>query len=87
MNIKLPNCPCGSGKYYEKCCYKQKGEDGEPLFYKGAMQSFDAGMTWHPIPNIRFQSVIVGKTSDKYRQKAIEIVNSSKLVKKITRNL
>jgi hypothetical protein len=78
----LPLCPCGSGKLYEECCYKKKGADGEPLFYKGAMTSNDGGHTWHPIPNVRFAATIVGQAIDKYREAAKELLTKSTLPEK-----
>ncbi len=75
----LPWCPCGSGKLYEECCYKKKGADGEPLFFKGAFTSSDGGSTWHPIPNVRFAATIVGQSIDKYREYAKELLNKSTL--------
>lgn len=74
----LPLCPCGSGKLYEDCCYKKKGDDGEPLFYKGAVTSSD-GIKWHPIPNVRFQVIVVGEDLDKYRKYAKELLTKSEL--------
>jgi len=73
----LPLCPCGSGKLYEECCYKKKGPDGEPLFFKGA-EVYD-GKTYHPIPNVRFAVIIGSQTIDKYREYAKEIVIKSTL--------
>jgi len=78
-NLSLPLCPCGSGELYEECCYKKKGVNGEPLFFKGAMTSDDAGVNWHPIPNSRFAAIIVGQAVDKYRKYAKELVVKSKL--------
>lgn len=75
----LPLCPCGSGKLYEECCYKRKGADGEPLFYKGAGTSNDGGKTWHPIPNVRFPAIIVGQAIDKHRKYAKDLVTKSTL--------
>ncbi len=75
----LPLCPCGSGNFYEECCYKKKGANGEPLFFKGAFTSSDGGNTWHPIPNIRFSVVIEGQTIDKYREYARDLVSKSTL--------
>jgi len=75
----LPLCPCGSGKLYEECCYKKKGSDGEPLFFKGALTSNDGGNTWHPIPNARFEAIIVGQAIDKYREYAKYLVTKSTL--------
>ncbi len=75
----LPLCPCGSGNLYEECCYKKKGADGEPLFYKGAGTSSDGGNTWHPIPNVRFAAIIVGQAIDKYREYAKELLTKSTL--------
>ncbi len=74
----LPLCPCGSGKLYEECCYKKKGADGEPLFFKGAFNSSD-GNIWHPIPNVRFEAIIVGQSVDKYREYAKELLTKSTL--------
>lgn len=74
----LPLCPCGSGKLYEECCFKKKGPDGEPLFFKGVSFSND-GENWHPIPNIRFAAIVVGQVTDKYRAYAKEIVANSTL--------
>ena len=74
----LPLCPCGSGKLYEECCYKKKGADGEPLFFKGAFKSSD-GNIWHPIPNVRFSAIIVGQEKDKYREYAKELLTNSNL--------
>ena len=74
----LPLCPCGSGKLYEECCYKKKGADGEPLFFKGAFKSSD-GNTWHPIPNVRVQAISVGQAVDKYRKYAKELITNSEL--------
>jgi len=74
----LPLCPCGSGKLYEECCYKKKGPDGEPLFFKGASTSSD-GIIFHPIPNVRFAVIIGSQTIDKYREYAKELVTKSKL--------
>lgn len=74
----LPLCPCGSGKLYEECCYKKKGVDGEPLFFKGALKSSD-GKVWHPIPNVRFAATIVGQAIDKYRDYAKELLAESTL--------
>ena len=74
----LPLCPCGSGNLYEECCYKKKGADGEPLFFKGAFTSSD-GDIWHPIPNVRFAATIVGQAIDKYREYAKELLTKSKL--------
>ena len=76
----LPLCPCGSGKLYEECCYKKKGPDGEPLFFKGAFNSTD-GKTWHPIPNVRFQAILVGQAIDKYREYARQLLTKSTLPK------
>ncbi len=73
----LPLCPCGSGKYYEECCYNKIGADGERLFDKGAF--FYDGKTYHPIPNVRFAVIIGGQTIDKYREFAKELVTNSKL--------
>lgn len=75
----LPLCPCRSGKLYEECCYKKKGDDGEPLFFKGAITSNDGGNSWHPIPNVKFAGIIVGQTIDKYRDYAKELVTKSAL--------
>lgn len=80
--MTLPLCPCGSGKFYEECCYKKKGADGEPLFFKGAMTSDDAGVSWHPIPNSRFAAILVGQAVDKYRERAKKLVIKSKLPEK-----
>jgi len=80
-NHKLPLCPCGSGKLYEECCYKKKGPDGEPLFFKGAFTSSD-GKIFHPIPNVRFAAIIGGQTIDKYREYAKELVTKSKLAER-----
>lgn len=77
--MSLPLCPCGSGKFYEECCYKMKDANGEPLFFKGAMTG-DINGNWHPIPNSRFLITLVGQTSDKYREYAAELVLKSKLV-------
>ena len=77
----LPLCPCGSGKLYEECCYKKKGVDGEPLFFKGASTSSD-GKTWHPIPNIRLAATIVGQAIDKYREYAKGLVTKSTLAER-----
>jgi hypothetical protein len=74
----LPLCPCGSGKLYEECCYKKKGADGKPLFFKGAFESSD-GNIWHPMPNVRFAAIIVGQTIDKYREYAKELLTKSTL--------
>jgi hypothetical protein len=74
----LPLCPCGSGKLYEECCYKKKGADGKPLFFKGAFKSSD-GKVWHPIPNVRFAATIVGQAIDKYREYAKDLVTKSTL--------
>ena len=76
----LPLCPCGSGKLYEECCYKKKGADGEPLFFKGAFKSSD-GNIWHPIPNVRFSAIIVGQSIDKYRECASFVLPGNKLDK------
>lgn len=78
----LPLCPCGSGNLYEKCCYKKKGADGEPLFYKGAMTSNDGGHTWHPIPNVRFAAIVVGQAIDKHREYAKDLVAKSTLTER-----
>jgi len=75
----LPLCPCGSGKLYEECCYKKKGADGEPLFFKGALTSSDGGNTWHPMPNVRFAATIVGQAIDKHRKYAKDLVTKSTL--------
>jgi len=74
----LPLCPCGSGKLYEECCYRKKGADGEPLFFKGAFKSSD-GKIWHPIPNARFQARGVGQAKDKYREYAKQLLTKSRL--------
>jgi len=74
----LPLCPCGSGKLYEECCYKKKGADGEPLFFKGAFTSSD-GNIWHPIPNVRFPAIIAGQAIDKHREYAKDLVAKSTL--------
>jgi len=74
----LPLCPCGSGKLYEECCYKKKGADGEPLFFEGAFKSSD-GNVWHPIPNVRFQAIIVGQAIDKYREYAKQLLTKLRL--------
>jgi hypothetical protein len=71
-------CPCGSGKLYEECCYKKKGADGEPLFFKGAFTSSE-GNIWHPIPNVRFQATIVGQAIDKHRELAKQLLTKSRL--------
>lgn len=75
----LPSCPCGSGKIYEECCFKKKGSDGEPLFYKGTSTTSDGGKTWHPIPNKRFAAIVVGKAIDKHREYAKNLVTKSTL--------
>jgi hypothetical protein len=77
----LPLCPCGSGKLYEECCYKKKGADGEPLFFKGAATSSD-GKIWHPIPNVRFSVIIGGQAIDKYREYAKELLTKSTLAER-----
>jgi hypothetical protein len=77
----LPLCPCGSGKLYEECCYKKKGADGEPLFFKGAFTR-SADKIWHPIPKVRFALIIGGQEVDKYREAAKGLVNKSKLAEK-----
>lgn len=77
----LSLCPCGSGKLYEECCYKKKGLNGEPLFFKGASTSSD-GKIWHPIPNVRFSAIIVGQAIDKYREYAKELLTKSTLAKR-----
>ena len=77
----LPLCPCGSGKLYEECCYKKKGTDGEPIFFKGAFTK-TADNIWHPIPNIRFAVIIGGQERDKYRNFAKGLVIRSKLAEK-----
>jgi hypothetical protein len=74
----LPLCPCGSGKLYEECCYKKKGADGEPLFFKGAFTR-SADKIWHPIPNARFQAIGVGQAIDKYREYAKQLLTKSRL--------
>jgi len=81
VKYDLPLCPCGSGKLYEECCYKKKGADGEPLFFKGAFKSSD-GNIWHPIPNVRFPAIIVGQAIDKYRDYAKELLIRSTLPKR-----
>lgn len=77
----LPLCPCGSGKFYEECCYRKKGSDGEPLFFKGAM-SGDTKGNWHPIPNVRLKVILVTESVDKYRNFAKTITAKSKLPEK-----
>jgi hypothetical protein len=77
----LPLCPCGSGKLYEECCYKKKGADGEPLFFKGAFTR-SADKIWHPIPNVRFAAIDVGQAIDKYREYAKELLTKSTLPEK-----
>jgi hypothetical protein len=79
QKFNLPLCPCGSGRLYEECCYKKKGTDGEPLFFKGAVNSND-GKVWHPIPNVRFALIIGGQEIDKYREYAKKLVTKSKLL-------
>lgn len=79
--MTLSLCPCGSGELYEECCYKKKGADGEPMFFKGAMHG-DANGNWHPIPNIKFAAIIVGQAVDKYRECAKKLVIKSKLPEK-----
>lgn len=76
--MSLPLCPCNSGSLYEKCCYLIKGEDGEPLFFKGAM-SGDSQGNWHPLPNSRIDCVLVGRTNDRYREFAKSIADQSGL--------
>lgn len=39
------------------------------MFFKGAFKSSD-GNVWHPIPNVRFAAIVVGKAIDKYRDYA-----------------
>jgi hypothetical protein len=77
----LPLCPCGSGQLYEECCYKKKGADGEPLFFKGAFTR-STDKIWHPIPNVRIALIIGGQEVDKYREAAKGLVNKSKLAEK-----
>jgi hypothetical protein len=77
----LPLCPCGSGKLYEECCYKKKGADGEPLFFKGAFKTND-GNIWHPIPNVRRAAIVQGQAIDKYREAAKELLTKSTLPEK-----
>ncbi len=74
----LPSCPCGSQKQYEDCCFKKKGDDGAPLFYKGAIIGDDKG-NWHPLPNVRFAVTLMVKEADKHREYAKDLVIKSKL--------
>lgn len=77
----LPECPCGSGKLYEECCYKKKGPDGEPLFFRGAFICNNNGI-WHPLPNVRIPVIIGTVGKDKYRDFAKGLVIKSKLPEK-----
>ncbi len=77
-DMSLPLCPCGLGKFYEDCCYKIKGKDGEPLFFKGSAVGDNQG-NWHPLPNVRLDVILVGKTDDKYRDFARNLANKSSL--------
>lgn len=79
--MDLQKCPCGSGKLYEDCCYKKKGPDGEPLFFRGAMIGNNKG-NWHPLPNIRIPVIIGTVGKDKYRDFAKDLVIKSKLPEK-----
>jgi hypothetical protein len=79
--MTLPKCPCGSGKLYEECCFKKKGPDGEPLFFKGAW-SGNNKVSCHPIPNARFFTIIGTQAIDKYRKFAKNLVIKSKLPEK-----
>lgn len=79
--MSLPLCPCGSGVLYEECCYKKKGADGEPLFFKGCM-SGDIDGSWHPIPNVRLAAIVSGESADKYRAYAKGLISKSKLNEK-----
>jgi len=79
--MDLPKCPCGSGKLYEECCYKKKGPDGEPLFFRGAYIIDNKGI-WHPLPNARIPVVIGAVGKDKYRDLAKDLVDKSKLPEK-----
>lgn len=79
--MSLPKCPCGSGKLYEECCYKKKGPDGEPLFFRGAFVGNDKGI-WHPVPNVRIPVIIGTEGKDKYRDFAKDLVVKSKLPQK-----
>ncbi len=76
--MALPLCPCRSEELYEECCYKIKGEDGEPLFFKGSMVSDDKG-NWHPLPNVRLDVAIVAETTDRYRDFAKNLAGNSDL--------
>jgi hypothetical protein len=76
---RLPLCPCGSGKLYEECCYKKTGNDGQPLFFKGAITSNDGGISWHPIPNVALKAVIVGRDINPHRDRATGLLKGSKL--------
>lgn len=78
--VTLPICPCGSGKLYEECCYKKKGPNDEPLFFRGAMLSDDKG--WHPLPNVRIPVIIGTISKDKYRDFAKDLISKSKLPEK-----
>ena len=75
----LPPCPCGSGKSYEGCCFKKKGPDGQPLFFRGAITSNDAGKTSHPIPNAALSVVLAGRGQDKHRERATLLLQTSAL--------
>lgn len=79
--MSLPLCPCQSGKPYEECCFKIKGEDGEPLYFKGS--SF-AGTDdiWHPEPLVRIWARMQVKTVDKYRERGESLATRSRLAAK-----
>jgi len=79
--MTLPLCPCKSGKLYEECCYKKKNQNGDPLFFKGAIMGDDKG-NWHPLPNVRLKVTIGIQTVDKYRDFAKDLVIKSKLPEK-----
>lgn len=79
--MTLPKCPCGSGKLYEECCYRKKGPDGEPLFFRGAFDVDNKGV-WHPLPNVRIPVIIGTVGKDKYRDFAKDLVIKSKLPEK-----
>ena len=75
----FPTCPCGSGKSYEECCYRTKGPDGQPLFFRGAFKSNDSGKTWHPIPNAALSVIVVGRGQDIHRKRATLLLETSAL--------
>jgi hypothetical protein len=88
--MKLPLCPCKSGKLYEECCWNKKDTTGKRKYDQGLMTQDSKGV-WHPIPNASLKMVIHGKTVDeheKYGSSLTQNLNlSDKQKSKLSKNL